>query len=416
GLQNGGRPGCGARARSRGGNALKHRSTNAARFALNGVALAAACLWGTQAWALGLGRLTVQSALGETLRAEIEVTSLTPEEAASLQLRVAPPDAYRAAGVEYNPVLPSAHGAGGAAARRPHRAARDQRPRRARALRRRHRRGHLGLGPAGARIHAAVRPARLARWRRRPRRRRTVSRRRRRPPPARRRPRPAARPRAPAQLPARRRRQRCGRRPPPPRPRRASGPAACAALGRAAAGCRRSAAAATARHRGHRARAAPATRSAASPRARSAPGISLDQMLVSLFRANPQAFMGDNMNRLKAGAVLSVPAAEEAAQRGRRSEAREIIVAQSNDFAAYRQRLASGGTAQAATAPARQAGGQVQAQVDDRRQAAAATPDRLTLSQGAVQASAPGSAQRARPPPTRTRARGWPSWRATSRS
>jgi pilus assembly protein FimV len=118
------------------------------------------------------------------------------------------------------------------------------------------------------------------------------------------------------------------------------------------------------------------------------PGVSLDQMLVSLFRANPQAFMGDNMNRLKAGAVLSVPSAEEAG-RVAPQEAREVIVAQSNDFAAYRQRLASAGTAQAATAPARQATGQVQAQVDDSRQPAAATPDRLTLSQGAVQASAP---------------------------
>ncbi|HRC39812.1 MAG TPA: hypothetical protein PK420_17190, partial [Rubrivivax sp.] len=87
---------------------MKNRSTNTARFALSGVALAAACLCGTQAWALGLGRLTVQSALGEALRAEIEITSLSAEEAASLKLRVASPDAYRAAGVEYNPVLPSA--------------------------------------------------------------------------------------------------------------------------------------------------------------------------------------------------------------------------------------------------------------------------------------------------------------------
>ena len=111
-------------------------------------------------------------------------------------------------------------------------------------------------------------------------------------------------------------------------------------------------------------------------------------MLVSLFRANPQAFMGDNMNRLKAGVVLSVPAADEAA-RTTPQQAREIIVAQSADFAAYRQRLASGGTAQAAAVPARQATGRVQAQVDDSRQSAAQTPDRLTLSQGAVQASAP---------------------------
>jgi pilus assembly protein FimV len=68
--------------------------------------------------------------------------------------------------------------------------------------------------------------------------------------------------------------------------------------------------------------------------------VSLDQMLVSLFRGNPQAFMGDNMNRLKAGAVLSVPSAEAAAVS--QAEAREIIVAQSADFGAYRQRLAQG--------------------------------------------------------------------------
>ncbi|WP_409707209.1 FimV family protein, partial [Caldimonas sp.] len=49
--------------------------------------------------------MTVQSALGEALRAEIDITSLTPEEAANLQARVAAPDAYRAAGVEYNAVL-----------------------------------------------------------------------------------------------------------------------------------------------------------------------------------------------------------------------------------------------------------------------------------------------------------------------
>jgi pilus assembly protein FimV len=90
------------------GEALKHRSTNAARFALSAVALAAGCLIGSSALALGLGRLTVMSALGETLKAEIDVTSITAEEASSLRLRVAPPEAYRTAGVEYNAALPSA--------------------------------------------------------------------------------------------------------------------------------------------------------------------------------------------------------------------------------------------------------------------------------------------------------------------
>jgi len=86
---------------------LKQRSSNAARFALQGVAFAAACLAGSQAWALGLGKLNVQSALGEQLRAEIDVTSITPEEASSLKLRIAPPEAYRLAGVDYNAVLPA---------------------------------------------------------------------------------------------------------------------------------------------------------------------------------------------------------------------------------------------------------------------------------------------------------------------
>src|SRR4029079_14931880 len=79
----------------------------AGRFALTGVAAAALCLAAPAAWSLGLGRLQVQSALDETLRAEIDVTSMTPEEASNLRVRVAPPEAYRVAGVDYNPVLPS---------------------------------------------------------------------------------------------------------------------------------------------------------------------------------------------------------------------------------------------------------------------------------------------------------------------
>ena len=76
------------------------------RFTLSHVALAALCAFSSGAQALGLGRLNVQSALGETLRAEIELSSLSAEEAASLRVRVAPPDAYRANGLEYNAVLP----------------------------------------------------------------------------------------------------------------------------------------------------------------------------------------------------------------------------------------------------------------------------------------------------------------------
>lgn len=77
-------------------------------FVRHHLALAAALLVaGSGAQALGLGKLNVQSALGETMRAEIDVSSLTAEEAATLKVRVAPPESYRATGVDYNPVLTS---------------------------------------------------------------------------------------------------------------------------------------------------------------------------------------------------------------------------------------------------------------------------------------------------------------------
>src|SRR4051794_38246227 len=79
---------------------------NAGRFALSAVAAAAMTVAASNALALGLGRLSVQSALGETLKAEIDVTSLTPEEQATLKVRVAPAESYRSAGVDYNAVLP----------------------------------------------------------------------------------------------------------------------------------------------------------------------------------------------------------------------------------------------------------------------------------------------------------------------
>ena len=59
----------------------------------------------SDAHALALGRITVQSALGEPLRAEIDIPEINAEELASLRTTVASPDAFRAAGLEYNPAL-----------------------------------------------------------------------------------------------------------------------------------------------------------------------------------------------------------------------------------------------------------------------------------------------------------------------
>ena len=52
--------------------------------------------------AAGLGKLTVSSALGQVLAAEIDLVSLQPGELDSLTARVASPEAYRDAKIEYS--------------------------------------------------------------------------------------------------------------------------------------------------------------------------------------------------------------------------------------------------------------------------------------------------------------------------
>ena len=359
-----------------GGNVLNHRSTTSARFALTAVAVAMACLWSAPGWALGLGRLNVQSALGETLKAEIEVTSITPEEASSLRLRVAGSEAYRAAGVEYNAVLAATQ---------------------VQVQRRADGRTVLRLTSERAVLEPFVDVILEASW---------ASGRLVREytmlfdPPGSRAAQAAAAATAPVLSPAPAPAPASTRALPAPAP--APVAAAPAARPPANSGMPPPAASAPA--------PAPAPVAASSPSAgpdqvqvrngdtlsriagrTQRAGVSLDQMLVSLFQANPQAFAGDNMNRLRSGSVLSVPAAEAVAKVGSQ-EARKIILAQSADFEAFRRGLASSTTTVAADAPARQDKGQVQAKVDDRK-AAAPAPDKLTLSQPAVKPPAPAEAE-----------------------
>ena len=340
---------------------MNSRSKTATRHLWTGVALAAGLLCALPAWALGLGRMNVQSALGESLQAEIEITSITAAEAESLRVRVASPEAYRAAGVEFNPALSGAQlqvvrGADGRSLIRisSERAVREPfveliveatwasgrlvreytmlfDPPSVRAA-------QAPVAPATAPVQGAAPASAPA------------------PAPA---PAPAVAAAsapvraalAPAPAPA------------PERAARKAGPDAVRVqpgdtLGRIAARTQR-------------------------------PGVSLDQMLVSLYRANPQAFIRENMNLLRSGAVLTVPVAEEVG-RVENSEARQIIRAQAEDFNAFRQRLAGAATARAETAPTRQATGRVQTQVQERA-AAAPAPDRLTLSRPTPQASAPAA-------------------------
>lgn len=329
------------------------------------VALAVAFTLGLSApdvHALSLGRIAVQSALGEPLRAEIDVPQITPEEIANLRTTLGSPEAFRAAGMERNPALADLQ------------ISLQQRPNGTYFLRLASDRvvnePFLDLileasGPTGR----IVREYTLLFD----------------PPSLRQTPAPATP--IPAQVT------------PPAAPAVASpveaAPAAAAPQTRAAPAPAASAPApATA--------AAPASSAAAARKVTVQGGqtagaiaaankpatVSLDQMLVSLLRTNPDAFIGGNVNRLKAGAVLDMPTEAQAAAVAQ-PEARQTLVAQSKDFNAFKQRLAEGVPDRAPTTnPAgRAASGQVQTQVEEKKPAAAA-PDKLTLSKGAVDAPA----------------------------
>ena len=332
------------------------------------LAMATAALLGVasmDANALALGRVTVQSALGEPLRAEIDIVEITPEELASLQSNVAPPEAFRAAGLEFSPALTNVQvtlqkRANG----RPFLLLTSQRPVNDPFI-------DLILETqwASGRI---VRDYTMLFD-----------------PPQLRRPSEATAGQIAPATPA------------APAARSTTDPQPSASA-RAATGPR--SAPPVARTAPVAPRAMPAPGPAAAPAADGEPGkvtvqkgdwagkiaaahkpanVSLDQMLMALLQANPQAFSGSNVNRLKAGAVLQIPTAEQAGQQPA-GESTRAIIAQSRDFNEFRRRLAEG----VATAPVagsdRQASGKLQAQVQDKTPAAA-TPDKLTLSKGAVQ-------------------------------
>ncbi|WP_232415330.1 MULTISPECIES: FimV/HubP family polar landmark protein [Methylotenera] len=68
-------------------------------------------------------------------------------------------------------------------------------------------------------------------------------------------------------------------------------------------------------------------------------GISLDQMLIGLYQANPNAFDGKNINRLKVGRIIRQPSEQELASVSRQQASKEVKV-QSANWNAYRNKLA----------------------------------------------------------------------------
>ena len=346
------------------------RWTTTARGAAVALALG---LGGLNAWALSLGRLTVLSALGEPLRAEIDVLEISSEESSSFKAAVASVDAFRASGMEFNPALGSLQIA---------------------LQRRANGRAYLRLSSertindpyvdlvlevswnAGSAMRIVRDYTMLF------------------DPPSLRQPQAVAP--TPAQLSA--------------TSPAATSPAATSATETAAASAPATAQASPPAAPNQAPVTSPA---AAAPRTtRTAPSatpagvvqgkeritvksgdtagriaaahlpaeVSLDQMLVAMLRANPDAFINGNVNRLRSGKVLSLPGAEDA-QQTQPEEAREMVLAQSKDFDEFRRKLASSVQDSLAKPAERRASGKVEAQVEDKK-SATASPDKLTLSKG----------------------------------
>ena len=111
-------------------------------------------------------------------------------------------------------------------------------------------------------------------------------------------------------------------------------------------------------------------------------GVSLDQMLIAVVQANPHAFVGGNVNRMKSNVSLNMPSADQA-RAVSASKARQMVAAQSRDFNNYRHQLASKAAPAQVATDTRAASGKVEGSADDKK-AQTITPDQLKLSKEAA--------------------------------
>ncbi|MFC5548253.1 FimV/HubP family polar landmark protein [Massilia aerilata] len=332
-------------------------------------AVASALVLSSAVHAAGLGKLTVLSALGQPLRAEIELTAVSSDEASGLVAKLASPDAFRTANIEFNPALLSL------------RFAVEQRN--GRQFIRVSSTQPLNEPFVDMLLELSWNNGRLVREY-------TFL-------------------LDPAELRATQSAQVASNEAPPAARPRAEAPAAAAAPAAPVASERP--------RRGDRARAeegAQAANGAAPGRASAGAGskyrvkpgdslgriaaqlkpvdVSLDMMLVALYRANPDAFIGNNMNRLKSGRILSVPDAG-GMQSLNEGEAHGVVVAHAADFNAYRNKLAGQvGAAEPVKTPSagQSAGGKITAKVEERPTAANESQDQLRLSKAPAAGAAAG--------------------------
>ncbi|WP_269106455.1 FimV/HubP family polar landmark protein [Massilia sp. TS11] len=314
-------------------------------FALKNLvgALAGAFLVSSAAYAAGLGKLTVQSALGQPLRAEIELTAVAADEAAGITAKLASPEAFRLANIEFNPALLALRFQVDARNGKQIIRISSSQP-----INEPFVDMLLELSWNGGRIvreytflldPAELRQAQSA---------------------------------------------------------QAAAPVAVQSIGdklapkAAPAEARKPEAAKPAGASEYKVKAGDTLyKIAAQLKPRE---VSLDTMLVALYRANPDAFLGNNMNRLKSGQVLAVPGSDSLAQ-SNEGEAHAMVLAHAADFRAYSGRLAgqvAAATPAKAPEEAQSGSGKVSTKVEEKPTAANTAKDQLKLSKASATGATAG--------------------------
>ncbi|OEZ83118.1 hypothetical protein JAB6_31600 [Janthinobacterium sp. HH104] len=314
-----------------------HTRPRVASLAIKTLSSAVACavLLSPAASAAELGKITVLSAAGQPLRAEVELSAIKPGEASSLLAKLAPPDAYRQANVEFNPALNALTFA-----------------------------VENRNGKPFIRISSAQ---------------------------------PVAEPMVDLLLELSSKSGRQVREyafvldTPEARQTRGAQVTAPAEPGKGKAAAEAAPAAAKKPAGEYKVKTGDTLSRIASELKPS--GVSLDMMLVALYRANPDAFKGENMNRMQAGRILAVPGADTVRATGA-AEAKGIVTAHAIDFEAYRNKLAGqvsqSKPAKAAEATQSTAGKIGATKVQEKPTAVSESQDKLKLSKAEPAAKSAG--------------------------
>ncbi|HEY5994006.1 MAG TPA: FimV/HubP family polar landmark protein [Gallionellaceae bacterium] len=112
------------------------------------------------------------------------------------------------------------------------------------------------------------------------------------------------------------------------------------------------------------------------------PDVTTEQMLVALYRANVKQFGGRNMNRIRAGKILTIPEPQDYEHLSQAAAVKEIRI-QTANWQAYRQKLAAAGGTPVEEAPKQATGGKISV-AEQAPQAKQPANGKLVLSQGAA--------------------------------